>query len=95
MSGTNDTKEYVIERTSKNDTDMGNNLYFLLHHTVAGFYGVTLKSCELYFTAEGAFDAKVTPGSPADIVSQGVNMYNPQNETFRKNKTKRIYLTFV
>lgn len=74
MPGTNDTKEYVIERTSKNETDMGNNLYFLLHHNVKGFYGVTLKSCELYFTAEGAFDAKVTPGSPADIVSQGVNM---------------------
>lgn len=74
MSGTNDTKEYVIERTSKNKTDMGNNLYFLLHHTVKGFYGVTLKSCELYFTAEGAFDAKAAPGSPADIVSQGVNM---------------------
>ena len=74
MPGTNDTKEYVIERTSKNETDMDNNLYFLLHHTVSGFYGVTLKSCELYFTAEGAFDAKVTPGSPADIVSQGVNM---------------------
>lgn len=74
MPGTNDTKEYVIARTSKNQSDMGNNLYFLLHHTDEGFYGVTLKSCELYFTAEGAFDAKVTPGSPADIVSQGVNM---------------------
>lgn len=74
MPGTNDTKEYVIERTSKNGTDMGNNLYFLLHHNVKGFYGVTLKSCELYFTAEGAFDAKAAPGSPADIVSQGVNM---------------------
>lgn len=74
MPGTNDTKEYVIARTSKNQSDMGNNLYFLLHHTDEGFYGVTLKSCELYFTAEGAFDAKVAPGSPADIVSQGVNM---------------------
>ena len=74
MPGTNDTKEYVIERTSKNQSDMGNNLYFLLHHNVSGFYGVTLKSCELYFTAEGAFDAKAAPSSPADIVSQGVNM---------------------
>lgn len=74
MSGTNDTKEYVIQRTSKNQSDMGNNLYFLLHHTIKGFYGVTLKSCELYFTAEGTFDAMVTPRSLADIVSQGVNM---------------------
>lgn len=74
MSGTNEAREYVLERTSKKQSDMGNNLYFLLHHSVVGVYGVTLKSCELYFTAEGAFDAKVTPGSPADIVSQGVNM---------------------
>lgn len=74
MPGRNESREYVIERTSKNQSDMGNNLYFLLHHSVAGFYGVTLKSCELYFTAEGAFDARVIPASPADIVSQGVNM---------------------
>lgn len=74
MPGRNESGEYVIARTSKTGTDMGNNLYFLLHHSVAGFYGVTLKSCELYFTAEGAFDARVIPASPADIVSQGVNM---------------------
>ncbi len=74
MPGRNESQEYVIARTSKSQSDMGNNLYFLLHHSVAGFYGVTLKSCELYFTAEGAFDAKVIPASPADIVSQGVNM---------------------
>lgn len=74
MPGRNESGEYVIERTSKNQSDMGNNLYFLLHHSVAGFYGVTLKSCELYFTAEGAFDARVIPGTPADIVSQGVNV---------------------
>ena len=29
MSGNNDSKEYVIERTSKTETDMGNNLLFL------------------------------------------------------------------
>ena len=74
MPGTNDTREYVIERTSTSETDMGNNLYFLLHHTQAGFYGVTLKSCELYFTAEGAFDASVNPGKPSNIISEGVNM---------------------
>ena len=74
MPAQNDSKEYVIERTSKTETDMGNNLYFRLHHTNAGFYGVTMKSCELYFTAEGAFDCKVAPGSPSEIVSEGRNM---------------------
>lgn len=70
----NEEKEYVIERTSTTETDMGNNLYFLLDHTTRGFYGVTLKSCELYFTAEGAFDASVNPGKPTNIISEGVNM---------------------
>lgn len=69
-----ETKEYVIERTSKTEDDMGNNLYFYFHHTQQGFYAATLKSCELYFTAEGAFQADVAPGSPAEIVSNGVNM---------------------
>ena len=74
MPAQNEEREYVIERTSTTETDMGNNLYFLLHHTVAGFYAVTLKSCELYFTAEGAFDASVNPGKPTNIISEGVNM---------------------
>lgn len=74
MPGNNETREYVIERTSKTETDMGNNLYFMLDHTTRGFYGVTLKSCELYFTAEGAFQASVEPGTPAEIISEGVNM---------------------
>ena len=74
MLAYNEEKEYVIERTSTTETDMGNNLYFLLDHTTQGFYGVTLKSCELYFTAEGAFNASVNPGKPTNIISAGVNM---------------------
>ena len=74
MPAQNEAKEYVIERTSMTETDMGNNLYFLMHHTKAGFYAVTMKSCELYFTAEGAFDANVNPGKPTNIISEGVNM---------------------
>ena len=74
MPAQNEEREYVIERTSTTETDMGNNLYFLMHHTVAGFYAVTMKSCELYFTAEGAFDASVNPGKPTNIISEGVNM---------------------
>ena len=74
MPAQNEAKEYVIERTSMTETDMGNNLYFLMHHTKTGFYAVTMKSCELYFTAEGAFDASVNPGKPTNIISEGVNM---------------------
>ena len=74
MGSVNETKEYVIERTSKPGTDMGNNLYFFFDHEKEGFYAATLKSCELYFTAEGMFEAQVAPGNPTQIISNGVNM---------------------
>ncbi|MDD6438096.1 MAG: hypothetical protein PUG09_08535, partial [Prevotella sp.] len=57
MGSANETKEYVIERTSKTETDMGNNLYFYFWHASNGFYGATIKSIELYFTAESEFQA--------------------------------------
>ena len=74
MGSYNDSKEYVIERTSKDDADMGNNLYFYFWRQWDEFYGVTIKSCELYFTAEGPFQANVAPGSPSMIIKDGVNM---------------------
>lgn len=68
------TKEYVIQRTSNNNTDMGNNLYFYFWREKDGFYGATIKYCELHFTAEGPFQADVAPGSPSMIINEGVNM---------------------
>lgn len=55
MGSTNDNKEYVIERTSKTETDMGNNLYFYFWREKDAFYAATIKSIELYFTAEAEF----------------------------------------
>lgn len=74
MGGSNESKEYVIARTSREETDMGNNLYFYFWRQRDEFYGVTIKSCELYFTAEGPFQAAVAPGSPSMIIKDGVNM---------------------
>ena len=74
MGSSNENTEYVIERTSKNETDMGNNLYFYFWRETNDFYGATIKSCELYFTAEGPFQANVAPGSPSQIINDGVNM---------------------
>ena len=74
MGGSNESKEYVIARTSREETDMGNNLYFYFWRQRDEFYGVTIKSCELYFTAEGPFQANVAPGSPSMIIKDGVNM---------------------
>ncbi len=54
--------EYVIQRTSHSDDDMNNHLYFLLNpYYSAGYYAVTIKSIELYFTSTGDCDADLTP----------------------------------
>lgn len=53
-------KEYKLSRHSN---DMGNQLYFRLVKDYT-FYGLSIKSFIIYFTAEGTFDAPVTP---ADI----------------------------
>lgn len=83
LGSSNSTQEFVIERTSANETDMGNNLYFIIKHDKDKLFGVTLKSCELFFTAEGAFTSSVSPTSPADIVSQGVNVIGAPFATSR------------
>lgn len=62
MGGTNsDTQEYVIERTSLTESDMGNHLYFRLVHDHNRYFLFTIKSFEVYFTAEGTFEADVKP----------------------------------
>ena len=81
MGSANETKEYVIERTSKTETDMGNNLYFYFWHASNGFYGATIKSIELYFTAESEFQAEGVPGTPDEIISDGVNMVGSEFTT--------------
>jgi len=81
MGSTNETKDYVIARTSKTETDMGNNLYFYFWHDSQGFYGATIKSIELYFTAESEFQAEGVPGTPGEIISDGVNMVGSEFTT--------------
>lgn len=81
MSGTNDSEEYVIERTSKTEADMGNNLYFYFWRESDNYYGATIKSIELYFTAEAEFEAEGVPGAPDEIISDGVNMVGSEFTT--------------
>jgi len=81
MGSTNETKDYVIERTSKTASDMTNNLYFYFWHEKNGFYGATIKSIELYFTAEAEFRAEGVPGTPDEIINDGVNMVGSEFTT--------------
>ena len=63
MAASNEpNKEYVIERTSLTDDDMSNQLYFCLRlHAQRSYAVLTIKSFEVYFTAEGTFSAGVKP----------------------------------
>ncbi len=81
ISSQNDNEEHFLERTSKTPSDMGNNLYFLLDHNTDDYYAVTIKSIELYFTAEAEFQAEGVPGSPDEIISEGVNMVGSEFTT--------------
>ena len=65
MGTTSNTNEYVLERHSLTDTDMSNQLYFRLTHTnTQQFFAVSIKSFEVYFTAEGNFSTDI---QPADV----------------------------
>lgn len=63
-----DNKEYTIERQSKGAEDMGNHLYFLLERSSDGFYGVTIKSFEIFFTTD-SFSETMSPSNALGNVS--------------------------
>ena len=53
-------KKYTISRTSESPDDMGNQIYFRLVKDYY-YYGLTIESFEIRFTAEGTFEANVKP----------------------------------
>lgn len=63
-----DNKEYTIERQSKGAEDMGNHLYFLLERSSDNYYGVTIKSFEIFFTTDG-FSETMSPSNALGNVS--------------------------
>lgn len=72
----NDTKEYVITRETTGPDDMGNILYFVVHHDGDGFYGLTIKSFKIFFTAEANFVENVAPVAPQEVSSEGASFMN-------------------
>lgn len=65
-------KKFTIQRTALQDSDgnwdMGNQLYFRLVKDYC-FYGVTIESFEIEFTAEGTFEADVVPDAVGPATS--------------------------
>lgn len=97
-------KEFVIERTAihneANDTwDMNNQLHFFFARG-SSQYAVTIKSFEIWFTAEGTFNAELTPISAGPAVSAvqspfttskmdiGALQYNNQTQLYYYDYTK-------
>jgi len=64
-SATNRNKEFVISRTSP---DMTNQLHFFFARG-SSEYAVSIKSFEIYFTAQGTFEADVLPAESGAAVS--------------------------
>ena len=67
MGGSISPTEYTIARTSNTDDDMGHQLYFRMTHGTNDYFGVTIKSFEIYFSAEGGFTETVAPVTPIAI----------------------------
>ncbi len=69
MATTNEANavDYTIKRSSTEQNPMTNQLYFFVNHSGGQQYGFTIKKFIIYFTAEGTFEASVTPShlSPA------------------------------
>lgn len=74
-------REYVIERTSQEEGDMTNLLYFRLTKDYF-YYGITIKSFEVYFTAEGTFTETMQPTE--------LNLNNPVSVTTSGFTTSKI-----
>lgn len=67
MYGSNSATEYTISRYSSSETDMGHQLYFRMSHGTTAYYGVTVKSFEIEFSAEGRFTETVAPVTPVAV----------------------------
>lgn len=73
-NSSSDSHTYVLQRTSRSLDDMGNNLYFTFAHSSDGYYAVTIKSIEIYFTAQGSFTIDMHP-SASEVSNNPKNLY--------------------
>lgn len=106
-NNTNRAKEYVIERTSMTPTDMSNQLYFFFasrqgqNGNTPYQYAVSIVSFEIQFTAQGTFEAEVTPNASGTAVSMvespfstskiDIGKLEPQTAHDNNNNTFTVY----
>lgn len=59
MGTTNSEQEYTLARDGQ-EGEWSNQLYFEITHDETVYYGLTIKSFKVYFTAEGTFEANAS-----------------------------------
>lgn len=58
--------EYTIKRTATSKDDMGDHLYFRVHHDYSGFFVLTVKSFQITYAADNDVTINVRPTTDSD-----------------------------
>ena len=83
--------EYTIKRTATSKDDMGDHLYFTIHHEDEGFFALTVKSFQITFAADNDVTINVRPTassntavsvttSPFDVGSSDLGPIQPNEK---------------
>ena len=83
--------EYTIKRTATSKDDMGDHLYFTIHHEDEGFFALTVKSFQITFAADNDVTINVRPTassntavsvttSPFDVGSSDLGPIQPNTK---------------
>ena len=83
--------EYTIKRTATSKDDMGDHLYFTIHHEDEGFFALTVKSFQITFAADNDVTINVRPTaslntavsvttSPFDVGSSDLGPIKPNTK---------------
>ena len=99
MNSNAENTEYTIKRTATSKDDMGDHLYFRIHHEDKGYFALTVKSFQITFAADNDVTINVRPTaslntavsvttSPFDVGSSDIGPIQPHT---KKGKTYYSY----
>ena len=91
MSSNAEDTEYTIKRTATSKDDMGDHLYFTIHHEEDGYFALTVKSFQITFAADNDVTINVRPTaslntavsvttSPFDVGSSDLGPIQPNTK---------------
>lgn len=91
MKSNAENTEYTIKRTATSKEDMGDHLYFTIHHDNKGFFALTVKSFQITFAADNDVTINVRPTassstavsvttSPFDVGSSDLGPIKPNEK---------------